>query len=97
MLKREWGAESNGKLPHLFILSKTATYVPDFAMEDLPLDRIAALVPEFEVDDFPLRRTLMSTAVEQVVVCALVMQRARFQSPVGTSFLGEVFRVFLLL
>ena len=26
MLKREWGAESNGKLPHLFILSKTATW-----------------------------------------------------------------------
>ena len=25
MLKREWGAKSNGKLPHLFIPSKTAT------------------------------------------------------------------------
>ena len=25
MLMREWGAESNGKLPHLFIPSKTAT------------------------------------------------------------------------
>ena len=32
MLKKEWGAESNGKLPHLFIPSKTATYVPEFAM-----------------------------------------------------------------
>ena len=49
MLKREWGAESNGKLPHLFIPSKTATWVPEFAMEDLPLGRIAALVPEFAV------------------------------------------------
>ena len=37
MLKREWDAESNGKLPHLFIPSKTATWVPAFAMEDLPL------------------------------------------------------------
>ena len=36
MLKREWGAESNGKLPHLFIPSKTATLVPEFAVEDLP-------------------------------------------------------------
>ena len=27
MLKREWGAESNGKLPHPFIPSKTATVV----------------------------------------------------------------------
>ena len=33
----------------------------------------------------------MSTAVEQVVACALVTQRARVRSPVGTGFLGEVF------
>ena len=59
MLKREWGAESNGKLPHLFIPSKTATLVPEFAMEDLPLGRIAALVPEFAMKDLPLGRTLM--------------------------------------
>ena len=45
MLKGEYGAESNGKLPHLFIPSKTATYVLEFAMEDLPLDRTATLVP----------------------------------------------------
>ena len=37
MLKREWGVESNGKLPHLFISSKTATLVPKFAVEDMPL------------------------------------------------------------
>ena len=59
MLKREWGAESNGKLPHLFIPSKTATLVPEFAIEDLPLGRIAALVPEFAVKDLPLGRTLI--------------------------------------
>ena len=57
--KREWGAESNGKLPHLFILSKTATLVPEFAIEDLPLGRIAALGPKFTVKDLPLGRTLM--------------------------------------
>ena len=34
MLKREWGAESNGKQPHLFIHNKTATLVPEFAVED---------------------------------------------------------------
>ena len=27
--------ESNGKLPHIFILSKTATLVPEFTVEDL--------------------------------------------------------------
>ena len=58
MLKREWGAESNGKLQHLFIPSKTATLVPEFAVEDLPLSRTAALVPEFAVKDLPIGRTL---------------------------------------
>ena len=39
MLKGEWGAE-NGKLPHLCIPSRTATLVPEFVVEDLPLGRI---------------------------------------------------------
>ena len=58
MLKREWGVESNWKLLHLFIPSKTATLIPEFAVEDLPLGRIEALVPEFAVTDLPLGRTL---------------------------------------
>ena len=36
--ERERDAESNGKLPHLFIPSKTGTLVPEFAVEDLSLD-----------------------------------------------------------
>ena len=56
--KERWGAESNGKLPHLFILSKTATLVPEFSIY-LPLGRIAALVPQFAVKDLPLGRTMM--------------------------------------
>ena len=58
MLKREWGVKNNGKLPHLFISSKTATLVPEFAMEALPLGRTAALVPEFAVKGLTLCRTL---------------------------------------
>ena len=58
MLKREWGAESNGKLPYLFNPSKTATLVPEFAVEDLPLGRTAPLVPEISVKDLPLGTTL---------------------------------------
>ena len=63
MLKREWGAESNRKLQHLFITSKTATWlslgrtaalVPEFAEKDLPFGRTAALVPEFAEKDLPL-------------------------------------------
>ena len=51
ILKREWGVESNGKLQHLSIPSKTAAWVPEFAVEGLPLSRIVALVPEFAVKD----------------------------------------------
>ena len=58
MLKRDWGAESNGKPPRLFIPSKTATLVPEFAVGDVPLGRTAALVPEFAIKDLPLGRTL---------------------------------------
>ena len=58
MPKSEWGAESNGKLPHLFIPSKTTTLVSEFAVEDLPWGRTAALVLEYAVKDLPLGRTL---------------------------------------
>ena len=59
-LKRKWGAKSNGKLPHLFIPSKTATLVPEFAVEDLPLDRTATLVPVFAVKYLSLRKPMAS-------------------------------------
>ena len=59
MLKREWGAESNRELPYLFIPTKTATLVPEFEVEDLPLGRTVALVPEFAVKDLPWQNTLM--------------------------------------
>ena len=58
MLKREWGTERNGKLPHLFIHNKTATLVPEFVVEDLPLGRTAASVPVFAAKDLPSGRTL---------------------------------------
>ena len=56
MLKRKWDEERNGKLPLLSIHSKTAAWVPEFAMVDLPLSRTAALVPEFAVKHLPLGR-----------------------------------------
>ena len=58
MLKKEWRAESNWKLPHLFIPSKTAILVHEFVVEDLPFGRTAAFIPEFAVKDLPLGRTL---------------------------------------
>ena len=57
MLKRELGAENNGKLQHIFIPNKITTLVLEFAVEDLPLGRTAALVPEFAVKDLPLGGT----------------------------------------
>ena len=53
MLQREWRAERNGNLPHLFIPSKTAAFVPDFGVEDLPLGRTEALVLESAVKYLP--------------------------------------------
>ena len=58
LLKREWGVESNGKLPHLFIPSKTAALFPEFTVEDLALVRTTALVSEFAVKNLPLGNTL---------------------------------------
>ena len=37
MLTRECGAESNGKLPDTFIPGEAAAFVPEFAVEGLPL------------------------------------------------------------
>ena len=46
ILKREWGAESNGKIPHLLysISVNTAALVRETAVKDLPL---AELQPKF--------------------------------------------------
>ena len=49
---------------------------------------------DFHWDKCYTFRAFKSTAVEQVVACALVTQRARVRSPVGTSFLDEVFSGF---
>ena len=58
MLKREWCVESNEKLLHLFIPSKSAILVPEVAADVLPLDRTATLVPAFAVKELSLGRTL---------------------------------------
>ena len=58
MLKREWVAESNGKLPHLFIPGKTAALVSEFAVGRPAFGRTAALVSALAVKDLPLGRTL---------------------------------------
>ena len=58
MLKRDWGAGNNKKQLHLSIPNKIATWVPEFAVEDLPLSRTVTLVPEFAEKYLPLGRTL---------------------------------------
>ena len=51
-------AESNGKLPHLFIPSKTENLVPKFSVNDAPFRGTATLVTELGVKDLPLGRTI---------------------------------------
>ena len=58
MLKRDWGAESNGKLPHLFIPSKTAALDPESAVEKLPSAELQPWLLALEVKDLPLGRIL---------------------------------------
>ena len=59
MLKREWGAESNEKLPHLFIPGKTTALVPELVAKDLPSAELQSWIPVLAVKDLPLDRTLM--------------------------------------
>ena len=66
MLKREWGAVSNGKLPHLLIPSKTSTFVPECALEDLHLGKTVALMPEFAVKDLPWADLMVITKIKSV-------------------------------
>ena len=74
MLKKEWGAESNGKLPHLFIPNKTATLVRDFAVEALPLGRTATLVPELTVNELPLgQKTLIIIIVVIIIIIIIII------------------------
>ena len=55
------------------------------------LSRIVAIDEFWTRVNEPELKCQSSTAVEQVVACAFVTQRARVRSLVGTSFLGEVF------
>ena len=76
MVKREWGAESNGKLPHLLIPSKTELMVLDLAVEYLPLGRTAALVPAFAVKDLPLGRTRLYICIYIYIYIVYTIYRA---------------------
>ena len=59
ILKRESGIrKATGSYCTYSKLGKTATLVPGFAVEDLPLARTATLVPAFAVKHLALDRTL---------------------------------------
>ena len=83
MLKKEWGAERNWMLPHLFIPGKTSALIREFAVEEgLPLGRTAALAPVLAVKDLPLDRTL-------------IMMMMMIESCRGTHFLPYITSVVL--
>ena len=57
VLKRKWGAESIGKLPHRFISGKTTALF--MSLRGRPaFGRTTVLVPVLAVEDLPLGRTL---------------------------------------
>ena len=47
---------------------KTATFVSEFAVEDLPLGRTAALAPEFAMKELPLGRTMIMTLNSYIII-----------------------------
>ena len=51
MLKREWVRKTTGSYRTYLSLVKLQTLVPEFAVEDVPLDRIATLVSAVAVKD----------------------------------------------
>ena len=51
--------ENNGKLPHLFIPSKTPTLVPEFAVEDLPWTELQGWFLRLQSKTCPCQNTLM--------------------------------------
>ena len=53
MLNREWGAESNGKLPHLFIPGKTAVLVSEFVVEVLSSAELQPSFLRLQLKTFP--------------------------------------------
>ena len=86
-----------GSTPHLFIPSKTATWVPEFAMEDLPLGRIAALVPEFAVKDLPLGRTQMMMMMKMIDVIMFTMFDIAYSCSILFSVGDFLLRIGLLV
>ena len=81
VLKREWGAESNRKVPHLFIPGKTAALVPEFAGGGLAFGRNTGMVPAFAMKDLPLSRT-----------AALVPEFAVKDLPIGRTLMRTIYR-----
>ena len=59
MLKREWGAESNGKLPHLFIPDETANLFLEFAVKYLPFGQNTLMVMMMIIEFKGLRTALI--------------------------------------
>ena len=53
MLQREWGAESNRKLLHLFIPYKTAALVSAFVVEDLSSGKLQPWCPSLHCKTCP--------------------------------------------
>ena len=99
MLKREQGAESNGKLPHLFIPSKTATLIPEFAVEDLPVRQntmIREIISQQRLELWMESRSRYKFYVNCNQQCGLVAQ-AVIRSPPTTGIPSSRLRQYVVV
>ena len=73
--KERVGYRKHWMLPHLFIPSKTATFVSEFVVEDLPLDRTATLVPPFAVKEHSVD-IILYYILYYIIIIGVFCQRA---------------------
>ena len=68
---REWGAENNRKLPHLFISSKTVNLIPEFAVEDLLWAELQPWYLSLQWKTWPWENILTTTTMMMIVYCII--------------------------
>ena len=76
-------------LPHIFYLRLLSFLV--IKINSVGVNQLTQTIISYDDGHISLKHVRVSTDVEQAVACAPVTQQARVRSPVGTSFLGEVF------
>ena len=102
MLKGERGAESNGKLPHLFIPRKTAALVVEFAVEDLLTAELQpwflrlqwSTCPRAEHTDDDFSVSLRKSRKPCLIYVKIVLMKCTFSQELLIVIIITIIRVF---